>query len=358
MVNCMCGIIGYFGNKYKNSLKDLLDFADWNIHRGDDGVGFIFLDEEDNTIHREKHLFHIDEMMHDKLREYRAKQCKTIGSITMDSYDEEYHKRLNEQFQKTIGNELKTESKAIFLHHRKASIGSVNRKNLHPVEVNNNLFIHNGTSYAASYVRDYLEEFDDIKWNSTTDTEVLAKTYMDLLEKYGDSHIAYEVIHRLYYNFGVLIRFDKESKDWEIIKDDMRTLWLIYTETDEWFIISEPVYLSVDVENAFKLGDGLIKPGEKFQYQDFTSEYNEALHLWRKHINENDLSQIEKCAVCDKKKYTTSISTTDNYFDSYLHNRCFDCTVRQVKRKNYGTQDPDTDSKAWNEGTFPELLFD
>jgi glucosamine 6-phosphate synthetase-like amidotransferase/phosphosugar isomerase protein len=327
----MCGIIAYIGKK-NETIGNLLTNAQFNIHRGDEGLGIIY--EEGENVSIRKVLYEIDEVINGELGKWRTIKSKRIGSIETTIFDENKYKRMNKKFNKFSKEIRNTESNFIFIHHRKATYGDKVIKNLHPIKINNKYYIHNGTSWGIDAVRNYLEIFKGEEFNSDTDTEVISKLYNKLLDKYeNDKDKVYSTFSELVTNgWGVLIEINPINKEVTIIKDELRTLWLYTLKDDSQILVSEPTPFIKNIKSLHKIESGIFTLKDSSLYTRDYTEFAIKSHNWWKDAKDDDI-KLKKCEICGTKKYTLSTwECNDHPYKRKNEDRCFECFVENKKK--------------------------
>lgn len=325
----MCGIIGYIGKKPKR-IGDIMQNALFNSYRGDDGIGIIYYQNGKYYIGKFKNR--LNEIYTKKLDESRIVKRVRIGSIEKCEKDEDAYNKEQSKFEQTMDKLLNIESKFIFLHHRKATIGSTgNTKNLHPIEYNNKFYIHNGTAEAYS-VKKWFELKDGETFNSETDTEVLAMVYNRLLDihKNDIAKIHSDMEEMFPSGWGILIEIDRKGKV-TIIKDSTRDIWKYTLNDDSTLLISEPTPFVKKYKSLMLLGVGIYEPSELDEEDgtDYTSKSRKVFNWWddllpQKHKIHSD----DKCSCCQIVKTTVkTYNCTGQNYDNSFNNLCYECMV-------------------------------
>jgi len=323
----MCGIVGYIGKEPKD-IKELLVNAKFNIHRGDSGVGIIYKKNKELRIH--KLLRKIDEIYTTTLDKDNTSKVVRVGSFEMTAIDDEKYEKEQASFEKSMKQLLNTETKFAFLHHRKATYGADEIKNLHPMKYNDNYYIHNGTAGTSS-VKGYLELHTKIEFDSETDTEVLAVVYNHLKEHFkGDEEKIYEQLsHWFPDGWGILIEITKSGKV-TIIKDYTRDIWMYKLKDGGIMLCSEPTPYISKWKSLILVSDGINIVNSKMDGDDYTDMARKARRWWVKAINTgNQIDANHKCDVCKtENKFTLSTIYCDGHtFSGTRDDICFECMV-------------------------------
>ena len=351
----MCGIIGYFGSRRK--IGNFFALANWNIHRGNDGVGIITPSSETKSgILMWKLPYYIEELYNGELNKDRAVSFHKVGSIGMDVVDEDKYSKLNSKFKKYISIVKNKKVNSFIMHHRGASIGGIEQRNIHPMVINNDYFVHNGTSYSAYFIGEYMRIFENAKFNSDTDTEVISSLYLRLKNKFKDDKKILKYLHSLVGDWGVILHVNRKTHTFEIIKDDSRPLWLARLRRG-YLLISEPTpQLENELIKLYYLSSGHITPKSKIKVKDYTKDFHEAYDLWAEDITNGNI-KWDKCDVCGTTKRVREFNYSDKFVDSSFHHRCFTCTVMKSSRTSKWRVES-KEKKEWKEIIFPELYLD
>jgi predicted glutamine amidotransferase len=230
----MCGIVGAYSKDNKITAMDLIIVAYFQRHRGKkDGLGIV--DVENNETF--KTSLRLDEIYE--------------GKIIADRYESnEKSKRRYWEKKLALTTEMLTkwESRCMFLHHRKATVGDVCLRNTHPIKSsknNNILYMHNGSCNEVEAIRQYSKCIDGIRYSTETDTEVLGNVVEQFKSLKLFNTTIVKNLTEIFEKFGVLIRFDMKKKEIEIFKDDERSLFIFqYPQTKtHTFFVSEPTFI-------------------------------------------------------------------------------------------------------------------
>ena len=345
----MCGIVGYIG-KTPITLKSLVDNAEFNSYRGDDGVGMIYLDNDKFKIR--KYLLTLEEIKDTTLKEDRVCVKTRVGSFEFNTIDKEAYNKKNEEFSRKMKQILNLESKFAFIHHRKGTYGDDSIKNLHPIKFQDKYYIHNGTAYGIYAVRNYLQVFHNMKLTSEIDTEILGILYTKLKETYSDKSDVYKSLQDMFPNgWGVLIEIDTKSGDVTIIKDNTRELWLYILDSGGIMLISEPTPYIDSFKKVIRLSSGIFSLRNKdYVGIDYTEELTQALTDW------NNLNQLKfiKCDRCEKTKYVTRINRQySNVFDDF----CLECQLFKLKEQKTGEKNKTPSVRDYNRMYIGELCY-
>ena len=325
----MCGIVGYIGTKEKK-IGELLKNALFNVYRGNNGVGIIYLDSKDGKIHIDKYLYKLQEMYNSELEEERATKTTSIGSVEFVEKDEGRYEQLQNKFKKEMSKLLDTRSSFVFLHHRKATYGGNEIKNLHPLEFKDKYYIHNGTASVDS-VKAYLQLHTKIEFTSETDTEVLAMLYNHLKDLFKNNmDKVYEHLKRMFPNgWGVLIEICRDGTV-TLIKDYSRGLWGYKMNDDGYVYISEPTPYIRYYSKLHFLNEGIYELGKDIDGEDFTTMSKKVLKWWVEALKTENLVDYEhKCDIC-KSEDKNTLSTNqceDHPFGGTRDDMCYECMV-------------------------------
>ena len=326
----MCGIVGYIGRK-KIALGDLLLNAYYNEYRGNDGIGILYKTKAD-VITTKKMLYSLEEVNTEKLYENKAIKTIRVGSILMKIPDKEKYAKLQSDFSRDMSRLHKTHSNLAFIHHRKATYGSDEKKNLHPREHNGNYYLHNGTAVGVESVKKYLELFNGNVFTSETDTEVIATLFNLLKDKYGDDYKkVYTEFSDMFgrFNWGVLIEITPEGKV-TIIKDDSRNLWLYRKNDDGIILVSEPTPYITDFNHLSLLSAGYYRVNSTTEGIDYTSNAEKVIGWWEDSLQvDNRVKYDTKCEICDTKKtILSSLHCDKDYIDfTVSKDMCMECMI-------------------------------
>jgi len=307
----MCGIVGYVSNK-KVPLGDIITLANFNIHRGNDGVGVVYM--TDKGLRVSKMLFGLDEINSARLDKTRSNNLQRIGCIEFQGFDKGAYDKIQPKFEKATQDFLGIESNFIFVHNRKGTFGNNTKENLHPVYTHNKYYIHNGTAIEAPAIKTYLELTSGYKFKTDTDTEVLAIIYNKLKAIYKNNiENIYKAMSNMFpRGWGVLIEIDKKSNV-TIIRDYSRELWR-YTsdEDDSTIFISEPIEDLDEFKSVALINQGIynISKLSKKDLTDETENLREAIKLFKK----NDSTSYAKKdnTKCDWCGYVETV--VDTYY--------------------------------------------
>jgi len=341
----MCGIVGYIGNLSSKKmstmkLKYLVDLAYLNVHRGDDGIGLIY--KNGSSLSIEKYELNLEELKNKLLKGDRVLTTDRVGSIEVVVEDQKKYEDIQREFKSKMNKLLNVSSTLAFIHHRKASFGSNSIENLHPFEYNGKYYMHNGTAYGIESVKKWLEINSSIKFNSETDTEVLAVLYNLLTEKLKNPKLVYNALIEMFYcGFGVLIEITKDGKV-TVIKDEARDLWMYITKQNGIILISEPSPCIPTFNALYLLKSGIFEIDSNTKGKDFSTWAIAALKWWNDPSNSQHISE-KKCDICGVDKQSLSTFHVEpKIFGSVREDRCFECLVnRRYKREDEVAQDED-----------------
>ena len=331
----MCGIIIYEGRRIK--ARDMIDAAVSNIHRGDDGVGILY--KQNDKLYMEKFLYGLEEMSEKKLSDERTTKRVSIGSIEMIAIDKESYDKEQEKFEKKMEKLHNIESDFFVLHHRKSTYGDNTFENQHPIFYNDRYYVHNGTAIEFASVKTYLEIYEGHVFNTDTDTEVLSVLFNKLRDEYGvDTKKIYNVMKGMFPNgFGVLVEIDKDSNI-TICKDTSRELWKYTLEDDGIFLISEPIPEVTDYTTLEKVESG-IHTLDSMRTTDYTPEINKLNKWWVDATTSvHDYTRVDKCDWCGKKMEVLSTFRCDGHpNESDRKDYCYNCLLTSLMYTNDDT---------------------
>ena len=351
----MCGIVGFIGKENNLPIGALIMSAYWNRHRGEDGVGIIHKDSATNELVVEKYLNNLTEMESMELKETLFHKITKIGSIIFKTPDLEKYNEMKEKWKEEIQRLSETTSDLIFLHHRKATYGANTLENLHPIEVNGKLYIHNGTINPYS-LRRWLELEYNIIFNTETDTEVLAVLYNLLKDKGLGKEEIYDSLTDMYpFGFGVLIEFDGDKIT--LIKDNSRDLWMYEDESGDRIFISEPTPLVKKYNKLIKIEDGIFNLRGEITGKDYTKFSRKVLGWWTVAIARDEVNYL-KCDVCNTKKNVLRIDDCRDFPEDILDNNkltkykdlCYECMI------HLDPENPEMSRFTEDDDIFEELL--
>ena len=306
-VNKMCGIIIFKAGDFTASISQVIEIAEKNKHRGQDGIGILYRDMETKKLKLVKNLYTLEEMVKGKLDENVYVKRKTIGSFMYVEEDEDKFKEEQDKFNKYSNKFNDIFSDFIVLHHRKKTAGNKSLKNQHPIFINNKYYIHNGTASEYPSIREYLKTTKNIEFKSETDTEVLAHLYNILKESGKSDDDIFNTFLNMFPNgFGILIEITQDGEV-TILKDCSRYLWHYKLEDNGEIFISEPVEDITKVKSLGYVGDGLFKSDNTNEY-DYTQNYKYAIEAWDNASSNNLVTfpKLQKCDICSGKKLTIS----------------------------------------------------
>ena len=314
----MCGIIIYKGEKGIN-LDTIFNIASENKHRGStDGFGIVMKEKEDSDLDTYRSTLHIAEVLDRKADRKKKEEAKIASEL------------LKELRSEKIDNKTYN---FIAFHHRMKSYGDVSEKNVHPFEVEDALYMHNG-SVNCDTLKNFLSCFGKAEFKSETDTEVIATLVEKYFQKSPTEQKGFGIckfMTKVFPDWGVLVRIDK-SGNVHIFKDESRELYLV-TKGKETYIISEPItqFGQVDLCKRLKSGHfGLIDG--KFEFfggllSNLTKEFNEftALKIFNNgycdccHVNKPTIKNglIDMCFDCYLRKESPYLSLTFNEFSCW-----------------------------------------
>ena len=331
----MCGIVGYYGERQVKN-EDLLDIALDNIHRGNDGIGFLNSMSSKYKVY--KLLYTLKEIKERQLDSERIRVFKRIGSFGMEVKDLDTYNKRQEKFVKSVNEILNQKTNLLFVHHRKASVGEALKKNLHPFKIKDKYFIHNGTVPDIIPLKRYLTAFKEFKFNSDTDTEVMATIYSELSDIHGDDlDTIYNKFSNIFSPFGVFIIFDKDR--FIIFMDGARELWM-YKLKSGYLFVSEPTKTVSNFEKLYLINTNILdsKNIDLKDMIDYTTNAKEFLELWKRGKEIDNIRKI-KCDYCDEEKVCLRLDNSLSKAFSGLKDKCFQCGVLGKKeektRSNY-----------------------
>lgn len=287
----MCGIIAYNG-ELKIPITHIFKQAEKNEHRGDED-GFGYCDLANNDVVRT--ILKFEEIRDSKLDTLRKGKKEELEKLKA---------RLP-----LIQKALTKETNFIIFHHRKASSGSVHIVNTHPIKVNNNIYyMQNGTIDGWWTLRCYLELFEKAKYNTWTDTEVIAKLIEDNLNKGKSAVKIFKLITTLA-GIGVVIRVDTKNKEMLVFKDKDRSLYL-YVNKNDYLLISEPLFEIKEFEKLYRLDDCVLKL-TKDKYELLYGEMVDVKDVIVPYLNK-EIGEF-KCDKCDSHRTIRVKGTTHDY---------------------------------------------
>ena len=325
----MCGIVGYIG-KRNTTIGDLLLNAYYNDYRGDDGMGILYKTKTGEIV-TEKMLYSLEEVNTEKLDKDRAIKNTRIGSFLMKTPDKELYSKLQDDFAKKMKTLHKTSTNLAFIHHRKATYGGNEERNLHPIECSGNYYLHNGTATGVESIKKYLELFNGNVFASETDTEVIATLFNLLKDRHGNNYKkVYTEFSDMFgrFTWGVLIEITPEGKI-TIIKDDSRNLWL-YKNRNGMILVSEPTPYVTDFNHLSLLPGGYYKLKPSTEGVDYTSNGKKVLEWWTDSLMvDTKVKYYTECDVCKSKKgVLSSIYGDDDYLNtSSTKLMCMECMI-------------------------------
>ena len=301
----ICGIVGVItkkGKSQKHKLSEIFQYAVTNKHRGEDD-GFGIMDIENEKIR--KSTFTFDEINDEELSDDRKKELKKKKEI------KQTESKLKELKKYMDG----VESKALLIHHRKSSFGSVRLCNTHPFRISKQTYyMHNGSIDGIYPLRNYLEYIGGCKFKSYTDSEVISTVFEGFWKSKDKEFKSYksklDMLSKIFWGFGVIIRVDTKKKGITIISDGARSLYL-YDYKDFFLLISEPISSLNGFNQCLKLEEGIFSLNENgFKKRNgkvmiITKELNEFLDSGRQE------SHAIKCEFCDDFKYTQRFFSFD-----------------------------------------------
>lgn len=337
----MCGIVGFFSKDSKIKIIDIFKIAYLNRHRGnEDGFGLIYL--ENGSLRIKKRLLFIEEIISGKVKIGARKDIKIKNVENVDEY---YQKELDE-----FKEVLSKDTNLCILHHRKASSGGVSIKNTHPFSLKKNVFyIHNGSLFDYTSLKNYIFLNSEIKFKSDTDSELLSYVLEEFLESWKDENdpsifkAASEYLDSIFFAYGLLLRYNYNSNMIDIFSSNDRSFY-IYKSNNEnkekIFFMSEPIvtktakydsvihhtggHIRLDVKN-------MLINNDNASIIDFTERLKHCSEILTKSTKVK-LTLI-KCDSCGIEKYCLGrirLKTTENNFD--IQDICPDCLMANSLR--------------------------
>lgn len=229
----------------------------------------------------------------------------------------------------------------VMLHLRKASHGSTNSLNNHPIPLENKRWkeidkdnevylstaraylIHNGT-VTLDKVRRWRRELVlsgsyDVKdlRPSMTDTMILAA----IVAKYGEEMLAYN-----YAGYGLIMTMDKEGHV-EIVKTTSRDLYLVYWQENSWMVTS-------NLELGF--ARELVKNGATIV--DIPSIYTDLEYLFNT-ISDRGMTDIEINREFKSKNSSSTYGVGGQYGYAVYNNNKQKGKNNNVKRKKSNNEE-------------------
>lgn len=339
----MCGIVGYFGTE-PEKFKSLFESALFNVYRGDDGIGVLY--KKGKNINVRKILKSMKDIYEMKLEEGSVKKIVENGSFITHVEDEEAYEQKQKEWVKDCRNLMNLKSELILLHHRKATYGGHTEDNLHPFEVNNNFYIHNGTAKIDG-IRGWMSLNTDYEFTSETDSEVLALIYNKLKEKYDNSEEIHKALKTIFpEGWGILIEVTSNGKI-TVVKDSARNLWLYKLDNGGCVFISEPTPYIRKYKKLFKLKNGVYKLNKNTTGEDWTDESRITRANWVEGMQDNHMRELVHCDICKKKKCNgiSSFHLDTDYTER--KDLCMECAITNPPGKGFDNQD-DEDSEEEN----------
>lgn len=319
----MCGIVAYKGNR-PTKIRDLIEIAYQNKHRGEDGIGIIYKDGDKKKYI--KNLHSLTELHNGKLdKDYCVKRLK-VGSFEYTTRDDDKYEEEQKKFEKYVEKIGNISTKFAYIHHRKATYGDITLENQHPILIGDKLYLHNGTAYLSDSVKRYLEVMEGLVFKSQTDTEVLATVYNRLNEYFkGDKEKVYNELSRIFSTgFGILIEVDEDGNV-GIIKDCTRKLWY-YQFEDCYMLVSEPYSPFVDYSDVGLIPNGYTDMND-VRIIPMLDKYNKAKEAWEYSYNGTPFYRQEKCEICAVSKDIKGSFHCEGHpiKDGKKINVCFEC---------------------------------
>jgi glutamine phosphoribosylpyrophosphate amidotransferase len=301
----------------------------YNEHRGDDGIGIIYKD--DSSIIVQKYLQSMNELYYGELNKDKFTKTINVGSFTTKAHDKKKYKENQKVWSEESKSIINKASDFVLLHHRKATYGGKKIKNLHPITINNNLYIHNGTADIDS-VKTWIKLHTDIEFKSETDTEILAIIYNTLKNRFDDKEKIEDTLFEMFPSgWGVLMEITPEGEI-TIIKDYTRDLW-VYSSEDGITIMSEPTPLINKFDKLIKLDMGILKLDENIKGEDFTEECKGVIEDWKKSLKDGKESKSTKCDGCSRKGLNVLSTFHIDSFTGARKDYCFKCSVEKSKER-------------------------
>jgi predicted glutamine amidotransferase len=300
----MCGIIGLIQRDKEFILSDRLikvirNGFEINRHRGTDSYGFYGVTKNKDIVY--------------------------YKDLNVENVIEELKKFRNKKF------------KLVFLHHRKASIGSISKELAHPIKFENILTIHNGTNrelfnklkkenkdlqsdtQAISYLTNKL--FKKYYTKNRNKKEILMKILEELEKNLNNTGVVFQ----LYKNQYLLFHKDNsrelhillESNDKKLTKD----IFLIASEpimAGNWYKIKKEYELSIPVNSIDKLIPYILEQEKEF-IKNHKKEIiiKNCVECGKLFAVEKQYKDYEKCKEC-RTYYRYSYNSYKKYnYDYY-----------------------------------------
>jgi len=311
----MCGIIYYRGKE--KSLADLFNLMVEQRSRGDeDGMGFY--DFSKGVL--EKTTLKFDEILKGKIdkERYAEKMIPQKIKKTKTKVKKEYIKQIKKEWNNELRKwqELLTHqtNEALF-HHRKASSGWISTENSQPYwdEENRKLYAHNGTCRGADAVREFMKEFDNTKFDTEVDTEVLKNLYLKFEGKIQNNEILTKLSK--FFDFGVF--FISDLNKHLVFLDGKRTLYKYQLVDDGTLLISEPSFQVKKFKECQFLQEGVGRiVNGTFSFEGKMVDVTDKL---RKKVKEKHRNR--KCDTCRTIKQTFEVGVEDVCLDCWCRNK-------------------------------------
>jgi len=348
----MCGIVLFRQGKGTATISQIISLATRIKHRGQDGIGILY-EKDDGKLSLIKNLYKLEEVNTGILEKSNFIKRVRIGSFEYVQDDMDSYEKGQKKFNKYVDKFNDISSGFIALHHRKGTAGEIELKNQHPIYIDGKYYIHNGTAYEYSSVRKYLEVVEGVKFDTETDTEVLARLYNILKGKELNDEDLYNTFYDMFPDgFGLLVEIDKE-KNVTFLKDSSRDIWHYVLDDDSDLFISEPVADIQKYKTAGKLTEG-INYIDKVDEYDYTEVCRKNLEWWN-HIMDKYRTifpKEETCKFCNKTKSVVGTFYLDDEHNlsnggSTTKYVCFECMINEYKNDD-SDEDIDDEEKRVN----------
>lgn len=306
----MCGIVAVLESNAGVRGETLFEIALSNKHRGDDGVGFVYFDEKMNRTLIRRLPFKLEELAKKELLKERAISRIKVGAVSYLGFDERLYKEKNETFKRFVKPIMERKYHFAILHHRGASVGSVDIRNIHPIILNKRLYFHNGTVEDIAPLRLFMSEYFGVKFKSETDTEVLANALM-FLEKKKDSLKRFLTL-----DFGVILEVC--GSQIRIFRTESRRLWYIESKLGK-FLVSELNKTVIDKLKPKFIGlvsEGIHKVSEAIPCENYTNEVYKIYKIF----SSDEYDDYSRCSICGKEKFAL-------WDDDDSKKKCFECAI-------------------------------